>query len=166
MVDSVLHIPNPENTTWRQVASGKQAKRGTHAEMQAYDAVKSKLEANVLMFVQDGAPCETCHPFFREESSGGERSFIFCINRGGYVVFLDPSKGDKIGGMHLPVMPQNEMTASQAKDAVLRQINMNGWIKLSDDQLPAVIYFHNGLVFLDAKPHDFPPCPSLLAGYG
>lgn len=160
MVESTLYVPNKENTTWRVLSSGKQAKRGKHAELAAYDSVGPKTEANVFMFVQDAAPCENCHPYFRKESSESKRSFIFCISGGGYVVFLDLAKGDRIGGMHLPVAGQ------KAKDAFIKQINMNGWVKLTDDQLPAVIYFHGGSVFLDAKPIDFPDCPSLLAGYG
>ena len=160
MVDSTLYAANPDNTNWKQVGTGAQAKKGTHAEITAYNEGKPKSKSNVLMFVQDGAPCEECHPKFRELSRAGTESFIFCITGAGYVVHLDLASGDKIGGMHAP------MTNAKANEKHLNQIIMNKWYKLDADHIPAVIYYHAGSVFLDAKPINFPAHPPLLAGYG
>ena len=120
MVDSPLYAANPDNTNWKQVGTGAQAKKGTHAEITAYNEGKPKSKSNVLMFVQDGAPCEECHPKFRELSRAGTESFIFCITGAGYVVHLDLASGDKIGGMHAP------MTNAKANEKHLNQIIMNG----------------------------------------
>lgn len=159
MVDSTCYLPNADNTTWREMGTGKQAKKGDHAEIQAYNAASPGATVQVAMFIQDGAPCEVCHPKFRELSRAGGKSFIFCISRGGYVIHLDTAAGDQLGGMHLPL-------DAGPRKKLLAEVLHNRWIKLDDDHLPAVLYFHAGTVFLDARPHNFPACPPLLAGYG
>jgi hypothetical protein len=161
VVTSTGYLPNTDNSTWRPFDGWNSPKRGPHAEIQGWDAMKTAIagrKLTVCMFEQDGAPCEECHPFFRKLSLETGVSFIFCLTGEGYVIFLNLEGGDRLGGMHIPLGKEG----TKLKEHVIR----NGYIKLTQDQLPAVLYFHAGSVFLDARPNDFPACPALPRGYG
>lgn len=162
MVDSVVYVPNKEkNSTaavWRQSGSASHIKNGEHAEIQAYK--KAPTDATVYMFIQDAAPCDkTCDPHFRTESRDGNKSFIFCVTRGGYAVTLDLANGDKIAPLHL-------VGTNRQNEATMTKIAKDGGFMLPEGHLPAVIYFHRGLVFLDVKPIGFPAHPLLFSGHG
>lgn len=158
MVDSVVYVPNTEAKVWKEAGSGSQAKKGEHAEVQAYK--QAPAESNVYMFLQDAAPCDkTCDPYFRKESLNGAKSFIFCVSRGGYAVTLDLTKGDKIAALHLG-------GTNHENEATLAKINKDKAFMLPEGHLPAVIYFYRGVVFLDVRPIGFPAHPLLFLGYG
>lgn len=134
------------NQTWKQLkANGhKPPGKGVHAEKALYALAmghSASEESNVLRFDQRAAPCEYCHPFFRDESTNG-RSFIFSISEAGYALPYEPNLGDQI--------PQEFNTF----------VNQSAWLTLNQAQFPAVLYYHNGTVFVNARQIGFPACPA------
>jgi hypothetical protein len=153
MVDSVGYTPNPDNTNWQQKGSWKSPKRTEHAEIQGWREISFRTTPRVVLFLQDGAPCENCSPYFRELSRNRTTSFIFVVTRPGYSFYVNPSQGDQVSGMHLPM-------GGRAEKNYLDQVVKQGYVTLLATSLPAALYFHGGCVFLDARPHDL-VCPPL-----
>lgn len=132
------------NQTWKEFDGiSKAPGKGVHAEIALYNGAMKKnvcTTSNVWRFVQEGAPCETCHSFFRTASENG-RSFIFCISGAGYAIPYQPQKGDQIPA---------QFTAF---------VNQGGWLNIDPSQFPAVLYYHGGTVFMNARQIGFPECP-------
>jgi hypothetical protein len=158
MVDSVGYIPNQNNTNWQEKGSWNSPARGDHAEIQGWNAMSFRGAPRVCLFHQDGAPCENCSPRFRQLSRAGTTSFIFVVTRPGYSFYLRLDQGDRISGMHMPMGGRQE---KQFQEQVIR----DQYVNLPSTSLPAALYFHQGSIFLDARPHNFPACPA-LANFG
>lgn len=159
MVTSTGYYPNDNNSAWRLIASKTSPKKTTHAEQQVW-ALRPDRAWPVYRFDQDGVPCEECHPIFRKLSEGGGTSFIFLVSRTGYAIHLDLSKGDKISTMHEPATGSADVKKFYA--GIVKQ----GFLNLSADHFPVALFYFNGNVFVDIRPHGFPIYPPLPAPFG
>ena len=146
---------------WVLLTRATHQSRGVHAERQLF----IQHEANAhLLFSQDAAPCEECHAFFLQQSLGGNRSFIFIVTAAGSGK-LNKGSGYPIlaGTTVTPTVTTGGGDGEEATETTTAPYALKYHMQVDTSQLPLTLFYHNGQAFLNLRPNDFPPVPSIAS---
>ena len=160
MVDSVAY--RVRNGQWAELTQAAHQKKGQHAKRQLFN---NHTTYNHLLFLQDAAPCESCHAFFLQQSAAGSRSFIFVVSGEG--------SGKSNKGSGYPILAGTNVTPTYLRGVVDGEGNkaaqetkatsyrLTSHAQIDTSQLPLTLFYYNGQEYLDLRPVDFPQVPSL-----
>ncbi|USI72967.1 hypothetical protein [Sphingomonas morindae] len=152
MVQSTLYVLDQTGASWKNLGSRDappKSRPGDHAERKLYDSYSAQIaSSSVSAFIQNGAPCESCHDAFLKYSV--QKTFIFAIGKMG--------SGKLQGGTGYPILPQTNVIPTfinrdgeeQVSTAARYVLKLPAF--LDPTALPALIYYIKGQCFIGGAP--------------